>query len=176
MLLGVVTCGLDSQVLQVPRAGSRTPGCGPQHHQNIFLNYRQSREILDFPLAPTHLSAAKGLPESRQEEKSARQGSLDPGSSGWGAAGGVQHPRLRYLIARFADVRPIPPDAALEKPGAAVASVDAVVLPGAAVAAHFAGDVQDAAWAGRDRAGAGEVQEREAGGGREERDAKQSDL
>lgn len=48
---------------------------------------------------------------------------------------------LRYLVSRFADVRPIPSDTPFEKPRAAVAGVDPVVFPRAAVATHFTGDI-----------------------------------
>lgn len=48
---------------------------------------------------------------------------------------------LRYLVSRFADVRPIPSDTPFEKPRAAIAGVDPVVFPRAAVATHFTGDI-----------------------------------
>lgn len=55
---------------------------------------------------------------------------------------GAEHAdRLRYLVSRFADVRPIPSDTPFEKPRAAVAGVDPVVFARAAVAAHFTGDI-----------------------------------
>lgn len=50
-------------------------------------------------------------------------------------------PWPRYLVSRFADIRPIPPDTPFEKPRAAVAGVDPVVFPRAAVATHFTGDI-----------------------------------
>lgn len=46
-----------------------------------------------------------------------------------------------YLVSRLADIGPIPSDAPLEESRAAVASVDPVVLPGAAVTTHFARDI-----------------------------------
>jgi hypothetical protein len=46
-----------------------------------------------------------------------------------------------YLVSRLADIGPIPSNAPLEESGAAVASVDPVVLPGAAVTTHFARDI-----------------------------------
>lgn len=55
--------------------------------------------------------------------------------------GAEQAARLRYLVSRFADIRPIPSDTAFEKPRAAVAGVDPVVFPRAAVATHFTGDI-----------------------------------
>lgn len=48
---------------------------------------------------------------------------------------------LRYLVSRFADIRPIPSDTPFEKTRAAVAGVDPVVFPGAAVTTHFTGDI-----------------------------------
>lgn len=48
---------------------------------------------------------------------------------------------LRYLVSRFADVGPIPSDTPFEKPRAAVAGVDPVVFPRAAVATNFTGDI-----------------------------------
>lgn len=62
---------------------------------------------------------------------------------GWDGAqrgAGQLNPR-EYLVSRLADVGPIPSDAPLEEPGAAIASVDPVVLSGAAVTTHFAGDI-----------------------------------
>lgn len=50
-------------------------------------------------------------------------------------------PWPRYLVSRFADIRPVPADTPFEKPRAAVARVDPVVFPRAAVAAHFTGDI-----------------------------------
>lgn len=50
-------------------------------------------------------------------------------------------PWPRYLVSRFADIRPIPSDTPFEKPRAAVAGVDPVVFPRAAVATHFTGDI-----------------------------------
>lgn len=47
----------------------------------------------------------------------------------------------RYLISRFANIGPIPPDAPLEKSRAPIAGVNPIVLPGAAVPTHFARDV-----------------------------------
>lgn len=44
----------------------------------------------------------------------------------------------------LADVGSIPPDASLEESTAAVAGVDPIVLTGATVPTHLAGDVQDA--------------------------------
>lgn len=59
------------------------------------------------------------------------------------AAEGSQavQPWLRYLVSRFADIRPIPSDAPFEKTRAAVAGVDPVVFPRAAVATHFTGNI-----------------------------------
>lgn len=52
--------------------------------------------------------------------------------------------RTAPLISRLADVGPVPPNAPLEETRAAVAGVHPIVLAGAAVPAHFAGDVQNA--------------------------------
>lgn len=46
-----------------------------------------------------------------------------------------------YLVSRLADIGPIPSDAPLEEPRTTIAGVDPVVLAGAAVTTHFAGDV-----------------------------------
>lgn len=48
-----------------------------------------------------------------------------------------------HLGARFTHVGPVSADAPLEEARAAVTGVDSVVFPRAAVAAHFARDVQN---------------------------------
>lgn len=48
-----------------------------------------------------------------------------------------------HLGARFTHVGSVSADAPLEEPRAAVTGVDTIVFPRAAVAAHFAWDVQN---------------------------------
>lgn len=62
---------------------------------------------------------------------------------GWGAEGSPGSSTLEseYLVSRLADIGPIPSDAPLEEPRTTIAGVDPVVLAGAAVTTHFAGDV-----------------------------------
>lgn len=87
--------------------------------------------------------AGPSLQHPRQRQWRPPRGS--PVSPGAGSGCRVSRGRCAaYLVPRFAHIGPIPPDAPLEKPRAPIAGVHPVVLPGAAVPAHFAGDVQNA--------------------------------
>lgn len=82
----------------------------------------------------------------RRREEDQGQGIQRQPWQKWGGGGGRRgEPRSstlsEYLVSRLADIGPIPSDAPLEESRAAVASVDAVVLPGAAVTTHFARDI-----------------------------------
>lgn len=103
------------------------------------------------PVPSKRASESRGGKEGRGRERSG----LGPPSAAWNLGGGLgtnkggggsrgepgAQPRPRYLVSRFADIRPIPPDAPFEKPRAAVAGVHPVVFPRAAVATHFTGDI-----------------------------------
>lgn len=76
------------------------------------------------------------LQRANPEEALAQTKEGEAADGGWAV-----QPWPRYLVSGFADIRPIPSDAPFEKPRAAVAGVDPVVFPGAAVATHFTGDI-----------------------------------
>lgn len=56
----------------------------------------------------------------------------------------AKYPLVIYLVTGFTDVGPISSDASLEKSRTAIAGVNSVMFPGAAVAANFAWNIQNA--------------------------------
>lgn len=93
---------------------------------------------------PNRAGPSRAEPSAPETATAATPPGLPGVTRGCFGAQRVREGCAAYLVPRFAHVGPVPPDAPLEKPRAAIAGVHPVVLPGAAVPAHFAGDVQNA--------------------------------